>query len=204
MTQSHADLSRAASPRKENWCCEGPAMCQLPGCCFPTIKQELCHTSHLITGFFTGPAWTGEPVWWLTVRGPFDRLHLQSHLKVAEKSITIPLNVLNWPSQKMNSQVQRSQPGVWCGLEVFNVRCWCFEPVNHYFCRRGDMSILALIDVRFYTAKLLRPSVFSRVSRQLWGQTWQFHGPAVCRATATATEERFQTAEWESVLQRPV
>lgn len=56
MTQSQADLSQAASPRKRDWCSEGWAPLQLTGRCFPTIKQELCHTSHLITGFFMGRA----------------------------------------------------------------------------------------------------------------------------------------------------
>lgn len=191
MTQSHSDLSQAASLRKPNWCSAGSASRQLAGRCFPTIKQELCHTSHLITSFFTGPCWTGEPGRWLTMRGPFDRLHLQSHLKVAlavlsgepRKSITIPLNVLNWPSQRTNRQVQVVNLVLHAGWS-FNVRRWRRKAVNHYSCRRGDMSTLTLIDVGFYTVKLLGPSVFSRVFQQLWGQTRQFHGPAVPQSCA--------------------
>lgn len=61
----------------------------------------------------------------------------------------------------------------------FNVRHRRCKAVSHYSCRRGDISTLTLIDVGFYTAKLLGPRVFSRVFRQLWGQTGQFHGPAV-------------------------
>lgn len=82
MIQSHADLLQAASVGKWNLCSVGQALCQHTGCCFSTIKQELCHTSHLITGFFRGLGWIRAPSQWLTVRGPFDRLHLQSHLKV--------------------------------------------------------------------------------------------------------------------------
>lgn len=124
----------------------------------------------------------GEPGQWLTARGRFDGLHLQSHLKVTlveqEKSITIPSNVPNWPSQKRNSQVNVVDLVLNANWS-FDVRCWCGKAVSHYFCRRGDMSTPALIDVRFYTLKLLRPSVLSRVFRQLRGQTRQFHGPAV-------------------------
>lgn len=68
MTQSRWPF--AASPRKQDWCSVGWAPCQLAGRCFPTIKQELCHISHLITGFFTGRAEWESPadgsIWQIT------------------------------------------------------------------------------------------------------------------------------------------
>lgn len=67
--------------------------------------------------------------------------------------------------------------------------------VSHYFCHRGDMSTLTLIDDGFYTPKLLRPSVFSRVFLKLLGQMWHFHGPAVPQSRAAAATECFPTAE---------
>lgn len=89
-----------------------------PGClptrCFSTIKQELCHTSHLITGFFKGlglnkctqpmthcegPIWQITPA--VTLKGNVGRL-----LFGREEILPGPLTVFSWPSCLMNSWSQ--------------------------------------------------------------------------------------------------
>lgn len=89
------------------------------------------------------------------------------------------------PSQEVNSQDQRwRQLGVNAGLS-FTVRRQSCKAGSSYFCRLGDASTtLTPSDSRFYMLKWLGPSLFSRASRQLWGQTRPFHAPAIQRGAA--------------------
>lgn len=141
-----------------------------------------------------GLGWIRVLSQWLAVRGPIWQITPAVTLKgnvsrpAAEKeeSLTIPLNVFNWPSEQMKCGARPGRRSASCrrnsGRLVF--------PVAELFViicvklMRGVIVLclpVPLLKSDFISKNYLGQSVFSRVFRQLRGQTWQFHGPPVRR-----------------------